>query len=248
MPKKKLELSEDQIHKAAENCSSFAKEYWLVMTPTQQEQLAALRRQKLSSAANRVGENERAAGIQGKMAALRGTRGQCIYQHDVRDLYFVIADDVLRIKAIKDLVEYERLRSSYDTSMVYEAYYRYDDVNTRLFWGWVEFPEVKRHWLKIVILVVVGLIARSIWPDTIRTMVDGGLSAFLIILIGNVVYCDLSLRRLASQYFVLWEFEKWKHGIDDERGLTPSPPPRYELFSDDEMSTGLRGPRLIGER
>ena len=110
MPKKKLELNEEQLHEAAENCSSFSSEYWLAMTPTQQEQLAALRRRTLSSAANRVSENERAAGIQGKMAALRGTRGQCIYEKDVRDLYFAIDDDVLRIKAIKDLVEYERLR------------------------------------------------------------------------------------------------------------------------------------------
>lgn len=73
MPKKKLELNEEQLHEAAENCSSFSSEYWLAMTPTQQEQLAALRRRTLSSAANRVSENERAAGIQGKMAALRGT-------------------------------------------------------------------------------------------------------------------------------------------------------------------------------
>ena len=248
MPKKKLELNEEQLHEAAENCSSFSSEYWLAMTPTQQEQLAALRRRTLSSAANRVSENERAAGIQGKMAALRGTRGQCIYEKDVRDLYFAIDDDVLRIKAIKDLVEYERLRSSYGSSMVSEAYNRYDDVNNRARGGWLELPEIKKHWLKIVIFFAVGAIAREIFPGTIRTSVDTGLWVLLIYLVGYVVHCDLSLRDLSSQYFLLWELEKWKHGVDDERGLTPSPPPRYRLFLDNEVSTGLRGPPLIGER
>jgi hypothetical protein len=132
MTKKKPELSEEQIHEAAEKCGTFLSEYWLAMTPTQQEQLAALRRQMLSSAANRVIEKESVAGIQGKMAALRGTRGQCIYEKDVRDLYFAISDDVLRIKVIRGLVEYEMLRSSYGYSMVHEAYDRYDDVNNRV--------------------------------------------------------------------------------------------------------------------
>lgn len=236
MTKKTIELSEAEIHQAAENCETFSNEYWRSMTPAQQEQLTALRQRKLSAAAYRVGENERAAGIENKMAELRGLRNPS--DELIRDLYFAILDDTARITAIKDLFEYERLRSSYDTSMVYESYYRYEDVRNRLIFGWTKWPEVKKLALSMVVLASVCAIARLIWPD-IKETVDRLFVAGFVLVLAYGVYYDLNLRRLESHYFLLWEFEKLKHGIEDDRDLSPRPL-RYELFSNSERQTGRR--------
>lgn len=236
MTRKKIELSGEQIHQAAENCETFSNEYWRSMTPPQQEQLTALRQRKLSAAAYRVGENERAAGIENKMAELRSLRSQ--NDEVIRDLYFAIPDDAARITAIKDLFEYERLRRSYDTSMVYEAYYRYEDVRNRLIFGWTKWPEVKKLSLSIAVLAAVGLIVRLIWPD-IKETVDRLLVAGFVLVLAYGVYYDLNLRRLESHYFLLWEFEKLKRGIDDDRDLSRRPL-RYELFSNSERQSGRR--------
>ena len=169
MSKKKIELSEEQILQAGEKCDTFSNEYWHSMTPAQQEQLAALRQRRLSTAAYRVGENEKAGRIENKMAELRGLRNP--NDEAIRDLYFAIPDNAARTKAINDLFEYERLRRSYDTSMVYEAYYRYEDVRNKLIFGWTNWPEVKKFALGMAVLTAVGLIARLIWPG-IRETVD----------------------------------------------------------------------------
>ena len=122
--------------------------------------------------------------------------------------------------------------------MVYEAYYRYEVVRNRLIFCWTKWPEVKKLALSMAVLAAVGLIARLIWPD-IKETVDRLFVAGFVLMLAYGVYYDLNLRRLESHSFVLWEFEKLKRGIEDDRDLSPRAR-RYELFSNSERQTGRR--------
>src|SRR4051812_45566831 len=104
MSKKKIQVTDEQIRRAGDECSTLSSEYWLAMTSEQQERLEELRKSSLSRAANRVSSNEESAGIDRKMEQHRRSTDD----EAIRDLYFGIPDESARVKAINDLLDYER--------------------------------------------------------------------------------------------------------------------------------------------
>ena len=235
MKKKKIEVTDEEIREAGENCNSFAQEYWLSMTPAQQAHLVALRERKVSDAAYRMFENEEATGIQDKMEELRSLKSP--NDESIRDIYFKIPDEVARIKAINDLFNYERLRSSHETAMVYEAHYRYAFVHGKLISGWVAWPELKRLIFGVAVLDAVVLLGRLIWPD-IKESADWIIAMSVVVVYAYGIYWDIHLRRFESHYFLLWEIEKLRRGIHDP-DLRP-PVRRFELFGERERQSGNR--------
>jgi len=242
MRKEKIEVTDEQMRQRGEECGTFSIEYWRSMTPAQQESLVEIRKRKVSAAAYRVAENEEAAGIRDKMEELRNLKSSS--DDAIRNLYFAIPEEAARIKAINDLFSYETARKRHDEAMVLEAYYRYEDVHRKLIFGWLEWPGFKRLVLAVATLVAVAFLARLVWPE-LRDSTNwlAGLSVVLLFAYG--VYWDISLRRLESHYFLLWEMEKLRRGRED-RELSP-PLRRYDLFGEKERESGKRSePREVG--
>jgi len=63
MRKKKIEVTDEQMCQQGEECGTFLGDYWLSMTPAQQEELVEIRERKISGTAYRVAENEEAVGM-----------------------------------------------------------------------------------------------------------------------------------------------------------------------------------------
>lgn len=241
MKKKKIEVTDEEMHQRGEECSTFSGEYWRAMTPAQQEELVEIRERKVSATAYRVAENEEAAGISGKMEELRSRESP--YDESVRDIYFAISDEAARIKAINDLFHYESARKTHDEAMALEAYYRYEDVHRKLIFGWLEQSEFKRLIFGVLTANAILLLAQLIWPS-IKESADWFAGISVVLVFGYGVYWDIYLRHLESHYFLLWEIEKLRRGIHD-RNLQP-PLRRYELFSKKERQSGNRSvPREV---
>lgn len=241
MRKKKIEVTDEQTRQRGEECGTFSGEYWRSMTPAQQEELVEIRERKVSAAAYRVLENEEAAGIRDKMEEFRNLSSPI--DETIRDLYFAIHDEATRIKAINDLFYYESVRRNHDNAMVLEAYYRYEDVQRKLIFGWLKWPEFKRLIFGVATFNVLVFLARLIWPD-IKERTDWIFSISVMLVFAYGLYWDIHLRRLESHYFLLWEIEKLRRGVHD-RDLRP-PLRRYELFSEKERQSGKRSvPREI---
>ena len=240
MKKKKIEVTDEHMRQRGEECGTFSDEYWRSMTIAQQEELVKIRESTVSGAAYRVLRNEEAAGIRDKMEELRSRKSRD--DEAIRDLNFAIPDEAARIKAINDLFYYEYARRNHDTSTVLEAYYRFAGVQRQLIFGWPEWPEFKRLVLSVVALNAAVIAARLIWHIT--TYADWFIGISVVWVIACGVYWNLDLRRQESYYFLLWEVEKLRRGIQD-RDLDP-PLRRYELFSERERQSGKRSvPREI---
>lgn len=240
MKKNEIEVTNEQLHKRGEECGTFSDEYWRSMTIAQQEELVRIRKSKVSDAAYRVFENEEAAGIQDKVEVLRSRKGG--NDEAIRDLYFSIPDEETRITAINDLYCYECARNNHDTSTVLEAYYRFSEVQRKLIFGWLEWPKFKKLVLIVTALNAGVFAARLIFDIT--TYADWFLGVSVLWVFACGVYLNLDLRRQESHYFLLWEVEKLRRGVQD-REVDP-PMRRYELFGERERQSGKRSvPREI---
>jgi hypothetical protein len=238
MKKKKIEVTDEEMRQAGEKCRTFSDEYWRSMTRAQQEELVKVRESMVLDAAHRVLRNEEAAGIRDKMAELRSRKSG--NDEAVRDLYFAIPEEAVRIEAINDLFHYESARKGHDTSMVLEAYYRLSDVQEQLS-SWPGGPAFKKLVFITAALNVAVFAAQLIWPN-----IDAdwffGISVVWVLVWGLCSQVDL--RRMESHYFLLWEIEKLRRGVQDS-DLDP-PRHRYELFSERERQSGRRSvPREI---
>ena len=250
MKKAKIGVTDDDVRQRGAECGTFSEEYWLSMTEAQQTALVDARKGVLVRAAQLVRTNETDAAIGDKMERLRRSKNED--DELVRDIYFSIADESVRIKAINDLFDFESARKSHDSAMVREAHYRLIGVRKMLNRGWPFWPKLWRFALWIIALIaissVVGSVDRFFWKaeNTHGPSFESDWVFFTVLftvaffLQAIAFWADLKF--LERHYLWNWEIEKLRRGVREELHLEVLVR-RYALFGDMERRTGIRSLR-----
>jgi len=242
--KEKIVITDEMIQQRADEGGTFSSEYWKAMSPEQRSTLEQIRQRKLSLLSYAVSENEKAAGIQEAMIEYRGLRIRKIARKDeeIRDLYFAIMDENLRIRAMHDLLLLEAFRRHYfNSTRVVEAFYKYEEIRDVIFQEKGAF----KRWMKYMAFAVATYVGALLFkrPDVEFAIAASIVTYYLL----STRQLELHNNRIASETYLRWEIEKeraYPYGVGENGDSELSFTAEHVLFSEEELKTGIRGPRV----
>ncbi len=197
------------------------RESWGALSPDARNEIRRSREKKIEEAAATVRRNERDASILEAIA--RSGNANLV----IRDMYFGIADETLRKKAINDFAVHEELHINHGRACIREAMFSRDDALTR---------KPKLGCLPFSAVFFAMGVAAYLEP-TWRTALSLCATFLIGVFWANLLFANSQkrLETIRSQLAIEIEIARWGAEME-ELAVRPSVP----LFSERERETGKR--------